>query len=59
MRHAFGCHKKMMILALILAAVYLIGLIALAGGIIRAPEGFEDERGFQEGSASVQEENAL
>jgi hypothetical protein len=49
----------MMIFALILAAIYLIGLVALAGGVFRAPEGFEDEHGFQEGRDSVQEENAL
>ena len=50
----------MMVLALILAGVYLIGLIALAGGILRAPQGFEDERGFQEGQdTTVQEERAL
>lgn len=48
----------MMILALILAAVYLIGLIALAGGILRAPEGFEDERGFQEGRDSLTDDCA-
>lgn len=60
MRHAFGCHKKMMILVLMIAAVYLIGLIALAGGVLRAPKGFEDERGFQEGQDNtVQEESAL
>jgi hypothetical protein len=50
----------MMILLLILAAVYLIGLIALAGGVMRAPEGFEDERGFQEGpDTTVREERTL
>jgi hypothetical protein len=59
MRAALSCHKKMMIFALILAAIYLIGLVALAGGVFRAPEGFEDEHGFQEGRDSVQEENAL
>jgi hypothetical protein len=49
----------MVILAFALGAIYLIGLLVLVGGIMRAPEGFEDESGFQAGSASLREENTL
>jgi hypothetical protein len=34
---------------LIIAAVYLVGLVVLADAIWRAPEGVEDDRGFREG----------
>jgi len=39
----------MTIVCIIFALVYLAGLLVLAKGIWRAPEGFEDESGFREG----------
>jgi hypothetical protein len=39
----------MWITLLIIAGIYLVGVLVLASGIWRAPEGFEDEGGFHEG----------
>jgi len=39
----------MTLLLTILACVYLIGLLVVAGAVWRAPEGFEDDDGFHEG----------
>lgn len=33
----------------ILGLIYVAGLVVLAGALWRAPEGFEDERGFHRG----------
>ncbi len=33
----------------ILGLLYTVGLIVLAGALWRAPEGFEDDRGFHRG----------
>lgn len=45
---------------IILAAIYLTGLLVLTKGILRAPEGFEDESGFKEGrSEEIADERTL
>jgi hypothetical protein len=49
----------MLIALLILAAVYLVGLVVLAGGVLCAPKGFEDEDGFHEGSDPFVDEKIL
>ena len=33
----------------ILGLLYAVGLVVLAGALWRAPEGFEDDRGFHRG----------
>ncbi len=47
----------MLIVLLIVAAVYLLGLLVLAGAVWRAPEGFEDERGFHEGRCTAMDDS--
>jgi hypothetical protein len=42
----------MLIALLVIAAIYLVGLLALAGAVWRAPEGFEDDQGFHTGRGS-------
>ena len=37
----------------ILAAIYLVCVLVLARALLRAPEGFEDERGFHQGRNPV------
>jgi hypothetical protein len=39
----------MLIALLIIAVIYLVGILVLAMELRRAPEGFEDEDGFREG----------
>ena len=40
----------MLIALLIIAAIYITGLLVLAGAAWRAPQGFEDAQGFHEGN---------
>ena len=40
----------------ILAASYLVCVLVLARALLRAPEGFEDERGFQHGRQPIADE---
>jgi len=44
---------------MILACVYLAGLLVLAGAVSRAPEGFEDDDGFHEGRHSLTDDPSL
>ena len=39
----------MFIILTIIGLLYAIGLTVLAGALWRAPEGFEDDRGFHRG----------
>jgi hypothetical protein len=49
----------MLIASLIVASIYLVGLLILACGVSRAPEGFEDENGFHAGHRSDTDESSL
>jgi hypothetical protein len=49
----------MLIALSIIAVIYLSGLLVLAGAVLRAPEGFEDENGFHEGRNAVNDESAV
>ncbi len=49
----------MMIVASIIACLYLIGLAVLAWALLRAPEGFEDGEGFHSGRRSLTDESSL
>ena len=49
----------MVIAIFIIASLYLLGLAVLACAAWRAPEGFEDERGFHAGSRAVKEDPSL
>lgn len=49
----------MLIILLIIAAVYLVGLVVLTGGVLRAPQGFEDDEGFHEGKDPLVDDRAL
>jgi len=49
----------MIIAGFIIAGLYLAGLFMLAGGVWRAPEGFEDEKGFHTGSGRVTDDLSL
>jgi len=51
--------SPMFIFGLIVAGVYLAGLFMLAGGIWRAPEGFEDDEGFHAGSGTAADDTSL
>ena len=44
---------------MILAAIYLTGLLVLAGAVWRAPEGFEDDKGFHKGRTTLPDDVAL
>lgn len=44
---------------MILACVYLAGLLVLAGAVLRAPEGFEDDDGFHEGRHPLTDDPSL
>ncbi len=49
----------MITLLLVIAAVYFVGLLALAGAVFRAPEGFEDDNGFHTGRGPLRDDGAL
>ena len=49
----------MMIAATIVALLYLLGLGVLAAALRRAPEGFEDDRGFHAGRRAFEDEVSL
>ena len=51
--HIVLTHYPMLTVLLVLAAIYLTGLLVLAGAVWRAPEGFEDDKGFHTGRNSV------
>jgi hypothetical protein len=50
---------NMITLLLVIAAVYFVGLLALAGAVFRAPEGFEDDNGFHTGRGPLRDDGAL
>ena len=45
--------RPMFIALMIIAGIYLTGLLVLAGAVKRAPEGFEDDDGFHKGRSLV------
>jgi len=49
----------MMIVATIIVFLYLLGLGVLAVALRRAPEGFEDDKGFHDGKRTLEDEIAL
>ncbi|HTJ78649.1 MAG TPA: hypothetical protein VL357_06600 [Rariglobus sp.] len=49
----------MMLAAFIIALLYLLGLLGLAAMLRRAPEGFEDDKGFHAGRREFEEEVSL
>ena len=49
----------MVIVICIIASLYLLGLVVLACAAWRAPEGFEDERGFHASRGSLKDDASL
>lgn len=49
----------MLIALLVIACIYLAGLLVLAGAVWRAPEGFEDDNGFHTGRDSLTDDSAV
>jgi len=58
-RRVFWSYALMTFAVMILGCVYLAGLLVLAGAVLRAPEGFEDDEGFHEGSHPATNDPAL
>ncbi|CAM2775987.1 hypothetical protein [Rariglobus hedericola] len=49
----------MLIAFMVIAALYLAGLLVLTGAVMRAPEGFEDEDGFHKGRGPLTDDLSL
>lgn len=50
---------QMLISLIAIAAVYVVGLLVLAAACLRAPEGFEDDKGFHKGRVSLTDDPSL